>query len=116
MKYLVHPRAILTLKISGQTVKNSVVHAISGFFFLYVFLVLLVTLIVSVAEHDVLTCLTTALATIGNIGPGLGSIGPAENYAFYPGWIKWVLSFAMLVGRLELYTVLVLLTPAFWRR
>ena len=116
MKYLVHPRAFFTLKISGQTVKNPVVHAISGFFFLYVFLILLVTLTVSVAEHDVLTSLTTALATVGNIGPGLGNIGPAENYAFYPPWIKWVLSFAMLVGRLELYTVLVLLTPSFWRR
>lgn len=116
MKHLIHPRAVLTLKLSGSTVRTGIIHAISGFFFLYVFLLLSVTLIVSVAEHDILTSLTTALATVGNIGPGLGSIGPAENYAFYPDWIKWVLSFAMLVGRLELYTVLVLLTPAFWRK
>ncbi len=116
MKQLVHPRAVLTLKISGRTVKNSIVFAISGFFFLYVFLVLIVTLVVASAEHDILTSVTTALATVGNIGPGLGLVGPAENYGFYPAWIKWVLSFAMMIGRLEIYTVMVLFTPAFWRR
>ncbi|PJB83940.1 MAG: potassium transporter [Acidobacteria bacterium CG_4_9_14_3_um_filter_49_7] len=116
MKQLVHPRAVLTLKISGRSVKNSIIFAISGFFFLYVFLVLIVTLIVASAEYDILTSLTTALATIGNIGPGLGLVGPAENYGFYPAWIKWVLSFAMMIGRLEIYTVMVLFTPAFWRR
>ncbi len=116
MKQLVHPRAVLTLKLSGRSVKNSIVFAISGFFFLYVFLVLIVTLLVASAEHDILTSLTTALATVGNIGPGLGLVGPAENYGFYPDWIKWVLSFAMMIGRLEIYTVMVLFTPVFWRR
>ncbi len=116
MKQLIHPRAVLTLKLSGRSVKNSIVFAISGFFFLYVFLVLIVTLIVASAEHDILTSLTTALATVGNIGPGLGLVGPAENYGFYPAWVKWVLSFAMMIGRLEIYTVMVLFTRAFWRR
>ncbi|NOY23015.1 MAG: TrkH family potassium uptake protein [Acidobacteria bacterium] len=116
MKQLVHPRAVLTLKLSGRSVKNSIVFAISGFFFLYVFLVLIVTLLVASAEHDILTSLTTALATVGNIGPGLGLVGPAENYGFYPDWIKWVLSFAMMIGRLEIYTVMVLFTPVFWKR
>lgn len=116
MKQLIHPRAVLTLKLNGRPVKNSIVFAISGFFFLYIFLVLIVTLVVASAEHDILTSLTTALATVGNIGPGLGSIGPAENYGFYPAWIKWVLSIAMMIGRLEIYTVMVLFTRAFWKR
>jgi trk system potassium uptake protein TrkH len=79
-------------------------------------MVLGVTLVVSTAEHDILTSFTTALATVGNIGPGLGDIGPAENYSFYTDYIKWFLCFAMLVGRLEIYTILVLFTPTFWRK
>jgi trk system potassium uptake protein TrkH len=116
MKYLTHPRGIFTLKISGQPVKKDIVYAISGFFFLYIALILFVTFIVATAEHDILTSVTTALATVGNIGPGLGNVGPSENYAFYPDYIKWVLSFAMLAGRLEIYTFLVIFTPHFWKR
>ena len=59
---------------------------------------------------------STALSTVGNIGPGFGAIGPAENYAHYPVGVKLFLSLAMLTGRLELYSVVVLLTPAFWRK
>ncbi len=116
MKFLIHPRGIFVLKISGNPVKKNVAYAISGFFFLYVLMLLFTTLVVSAAETDPLTAFTTALATVGNIGPGFGLIGPAENYAFYPPAIKWFLSFAMLVGRLELYTVLVLFTPGFYRK
>ena len=60
--------------------------------------------------------LSTALVTLGNIGPGFGLIGPTENYQFFQDYIKWFLSFAMMAGRLEIYTVLVMLLPAFWRR
>ena len=76
----------------------------------------MVTFIVSLAGADLLTSLATALATLGNIGPGFGLVGPTDNYAHFPDAIKWVLSFAMLAGRLELYTVFVLFTPMFWRR
>ncbi len=116
MKYLIHPRGIFTLKISGNSVRKNIVYAISGFFFLYMFMLLFITAIVATASNDILTAFTTALATIGNIGPGFGKIGPAESYAFYPSYIKWILSFAMLVGRLELYTVLIIFTPRFWGR
>ena len=67
------------------------------------------------AGNDILTAFSTALVTLGNIGPGFGKIGPTENYAFFPGYVKWVLSFAMMTGRLEIYTVLVLFTRAFWK-
>ncbi len=116
MKYLLHPRGVFTLRISGHPVKKDVVYAISGFFFLYIFMLLITTLIVATSEEDILTCFTTALATVGNIGPGFGKIGPADNYAFYPAYIKGYLSFAMLVGRLEIYTVLVIFTKRFWSR
>ena len=115
MKYLLHPRGIFTLRLSGYPVKKDIVYSISGFFFLYIFMLLIMTLIVSTSGQDILTSFTSSLATVGNIGPGFGRIGPAENYAFYPDYVKWALSFAMLVGRLELYTVLILFTPRFWK-
>ncbi len=116
MRLLLHPRGVFTLKLSGTMVKKDIVYGVSGFFFLYVAMCLVITFIVASAGHDISTSFSTALATVGNIGPGFGKIGPMENYAFFEDYIKWVLSFAMLAGRLELYTVLVIFLPRFWRR
>lgn len=115
MKYLLHPRAVFRIRISGEPVGKHIVYAISGFVFLYMFLLLLTTVLVAVAGNDILTSLTTALATLGNIGPGFGKIGPTLNYAFYPDALKIYLSIVMMLGRLEVYTVLILFTPQFWR-
>ena len=115
MKHLVHPRGIFTLRLGKFTVKKEIAYAVSGFFFLYIAMVMTVSFIVALSGHDILTSVTTALATVGNIGPGFGLIGPSENYAFFSAPVKWVLSFAMLAGRLELYTVLVLFTRTFWK-
>jgi trk system potassium uptake protein TrkH len=73
-------------------------------------------LIMSALGVDVLTAIASVAATIGNIGPGLGTVGPAENYAHIPIAGKWVLSLCMLLGRLEIYTVMILFLPAAWRR
>lgn len=116
MKHLLHPRGVFMLQISGNPVSHTIAYAVSGFFFLYVTIVLAVTFIVAISGYDILTAVTTALTTVGNIGPGFGLVGPTENYAFFSAPVKWVLSFAMLAGRLELYTVLVLFTPAFWKK
>ncbi len=117
MKQLLHPRGIFSLSIGGVTVKRNIAYAISGFFFLYIFMLMLTTLIVSTAEEsDIVTSFTTALATVGNIGPGFGNVGPSDNFAFYSSGVKWFLSFAMMAGRLEIYTVLIIFTPAFWKK
>jgi len=116
MKYLIHPKAIFPLRISGQVVPKNIVYAISGFFFLYIAILLIVTFIVCLSGVDLLSSLAAALATVGNIGPGFGLVGPTKNYAHFADPVKWLLSFAMLAGRLELYTVLVLFTPMFWKR
>jgi trk system potassium uptake protein TrkH len=116
MKYLVHPRGVFILKLSGHPVKKDIVYAVSGFFFLYILLSLVVTMIVAASGVDVFTSFTTALATVGNIGPGFGLVGPTDNYAFFEPHVKWVLSAAMIIGRLEIYTILVLFTPAFWKK
>jgi trk system potassium uptake protein TrkH len=116
MKSLIYPRGIFQIKMSGRTVTKEIVYAISGFVFLYLFLILITTLVVATGGNDILTSIATALVTLGNIGPGFGRISPAGNYAFYPDYIKWYLSFIMMAGRLEIYTVLVLLTPKFWKK
>ena len=113
---LIHPQGIFTLRIGDRRVKKDILYPVAMFFFLYIGMVLLTTLVVASFSPDLTTAFTTGLATVGNVGPGFGAIGPAQNYAFYPDAIKWWLSFAMLTGRLEIYSVLLLLTPAFWRR
>jgi len=83
--------------------------------FLYFAFMIVTFVIVGLGGYDVTTSVTATLANLGNIGPGLALDGPSANYAFFPWWIKLWLSFAMLVGRLEVYTVLVLFTRRFWR-
>jgi len=116
MKLLIRPRGIFSIRIDGKVVRKQLVYAVSGFVLLYIFLLLLTTTVVASGEYDIVTSLSTALVTLGNIGPGFGLIGPTENYQFFQDYIKWFLSFAMMAGRLEIYTVLVMLLPAFWRR
>ena len=115
MKQMVYPSGVFRLRMNGIVLKKEIVYPIAGFFFLYLFLLLIVTLSVASGGYGILTSFSTALATLGNIGPGFGKIGPALNYSFYPVYIKWILSAAMMLGRLEIYTVLILITPKFWR-
>lgn len=115
MKYLAHPHGVFQINLGKDTIKKDMLYTISGFFFLYLFMLIITTFVVASGNNDILTSLASALVTVGNIGPGFGKIGPTLNYSFYPDYIKWFLSFAMMVGRLEVYTVLVLFTPKFWR-
>lgn len=114
-RHLIHPQGIFTLRIADRPVKKDILYPVAVFFFLYIGMVLVTTLVVAGFSPDLITAFTTGLATVGNVGPGFGGIGPTQNYAFYPDAVKWWLSFAMLTGRLEIYSVLLLLTPAFWR-
>ena len=90
--------------------------AIGAFFALYAGVVALGTLGVCAFGVDTLTALSGTICTLGNVGPGLGQVGPAENFSGIPGGAKWIFSAAMLMGRLELFTVAVLLHPACWRK
>ena len=116
MKLLLHPRGVFILKIGDNVVRKNIIYAISGFFFLYMATAGLLTFIVAASGEDILTSLSAALATLGCVGPAFGSIGPSGNYAFLADYVKWVLSFAMIIGRLEFYTVIVLFTSSFWKR
>ena len=116
MKNLLHPQAIFSHKLGGAIEERRILFATAGFLMLYLALLLLTTLIVSSAGQSLITSFSTALATLGNIGPGFGLIGPTGNYSQFPDALKWYLGLTMLLGRLEIYTVLVLFIPRFWRR
>ena len=116
MRRLLHPRGVFTLKVNRETVRPDLQADTGGFFFLCIAILLAVTLAIAAAGYDLLTAFSSALTTLGNVGPGFGRVGPVQNFGHYPEYVKWVLSLAMMAGRLEIYTVLVLLTPGFWRR
>jgi trk system potassium uptake protein TrkH len=116
MKIFMRPRGIFSIRLDGKVVRKKLVYAVSGFVLLYFFMLLFTTFVVSSGGYDILTSLTTSLATVGNIGPGFGMIGPSENYSNFQDYIKWFLCVAMLAGRLEIYTVLVLFLPVFWKK
>lgn len=115
-RYLLHPRGVFTLRFNGQPIRKNVVYAITSFVVLYIMVALLGAVIGMVAGADLTTGLSSSLATLGNIGPGFGTVGPTGNYAGYPPVAKMFYSMLMLMGRLEIYTVLILLSPRFWRR
>ena len=116
LKYLVHPKAVMTIFIDGNVVKKDMIYSISAFVFLYAVSVLTTACLCALSGVGVLTSFTAALSTVGNIGPGFGRIGPVENYQFFKDWVKWVLSVGMIIGRLEIFTVMVIFTRAFWRK
>ncbi len=111
---LIHPHAVIPIKIGGRPVSNDVVSAVWSFFAFYVFAYIAMILMVLATGTDFLTAFSAVGASINNLGPGLGEV--SENYAGLSATAKWTLCLAMLLGRLEVFTVLVLLTPAFWRK
>ncbi|MCU0840178.1 MAG: TrkH family potassium uptake protein [Thiobacillaceae bacterium] len=116
MVRLLHPHAIVPLKVGHEVVPNNIVFAVLAFFFLYVSSVCSLSLVMLASGLDVITAFTAVVASINNTGPGLNQVGPATTYAVLNDFQIWVCIFAMLLGRLELFTLFVLLTPAFWRK
>ncbi|HUT70295.1 MAG TPA: TrkH family potassium uptake protein [Desulfatiglandales bacterium] len=113
---LVHPHAVKSIRLGGKPVPEEVLNSIGGFFILYMGLYVVAVLIMSFLGLDVMTSLGSVAATMGNVGPGFGLVGPVKNYFSVPDVGKWVLSFCMLLGRLEIYTVIIMLAPAYWRK
>ena len=111
---LIHPNAVITVKIGKKPVSNSIIDAVWGFFATYIAVFVIMMLLLMASGLDQITSFSAVAATINNLGPGLGEV--AENYAGINDFSKWVLSFSMLLGRLEIFTLLVLLMPAFWRK
>ena len=111
---LIHPNAQIVVKLGRQPVDDQVINAVWGFFAAYVALFVLMMLLLLLSGRDQVTAFSAVAATINNLGPGLGEV--SANYASIPAFDKYVLCFSMLLGRLEIFTLLVLFMPAFWRK
>jgi trk system potassium uptake protein TrkH len=116
MKRMIHPNAFVPVRLDHKIVSQNTINNLLVFITLYFLLICVSSLVVSIMGYDIITSFSTSAAMLGNIGPGLGSFGPFTNYAGVPMAGKWFFSFLMLIGRLELFSVLVLFTGGFYRR
>lgn len=116
LKRLVHPSAMIPVRYNGKAVPQEIIHKVMAFLIIYITIFAFGTMVMSFLGLDYETAIGSTVATLGNIGPGIGKVGPVGNYAEIPIFGKWFLSFLMLLGRLELFTVLIILTPSFWKR
>ncbi|MBN1849997.1 MAG: TrkH family potassium uptake protein [Deltaproteobacteria bacterium] len=113
---IIHPHAVTTVKMGRRVVPPEILGSIWGFFILYLILFVISSLIMASIGLDMISSFISVAACIFNVGPGLGIVGPMDNYQVIPFTGKWVLIFCMLLGRLEIYTVIVLLMPEYWRK
>ena len=116
LKKMLHPRGVFTLWFNNRALSPALQTNVLGFFLLYMVVYIAGILILTFGGRDIVTSVGATAATLGNIGPGIGLVGPSCNYAFLVDWEKWLLVLFMLIGRLEIFTVLVLFLPGAWRR
>ncbi len=116
LKRLIHPSAVIPVRLNSQAVSSQIVTNVLAFVSFYILTVMISTGVISAMGYDLESSLGAVAATLGNIGPGIGAVGPVENYAHIPVFGKWFLSFLMLTGRLELFTILILFAPSFWKK
>jgi trk system potassium uptake protein TrkH len=116
LKRQLHPSAIMPVRISGQAVEQSIVYNVLAFIMIYILVFLVGVTLLSTMNVDFDTAFGAVATSLGNVGPGIGDVGPLDNFSEMPTGGKWLLSALMLLGRLELFTVLMLLTPHFWRK
>jgi trk system potassium uptake protein TrkH len=115
LKRLIHPSAVLPVRHNGKTVPQEIITKVAAFVLLYLAIFGISSLMLSMMGLELTSAMGSVAACMGNIGPGLGSTGPVTNFSSVPDPGKWLLSFNMLLGRLEIYTVLMILSPTFWR-
>lgn len=113
---LLHPRAVIPVRYNTASVGQNIVYNILAFFFIYLFVFIVGSVVMCMFGHDLLTASGATIACLGNIGPGIGKVDPSHNFAFFSEGAQLFLSFLMLLGRLELFTVLMLFVPAFWKQ
>ena len=113
---LLHPRAVITARFNGEPIARSTMDSAGAFFVLYMLILSVSTLITASFGIEVLTAFTGVLTCLSNVGPGLNLLGPVENFAWLPSVVKWLFSFCMLAGRLELFAVFLLFIPGTYRK
>ncbi len=116
MLKMLHPHGVFSIRLNGGAGRKDIVFSVTSFLFIYVLLVLVTSLVGTCYGLDVLTAFTGAISMVGNVGPAFGNLGPSCNYGFLACGLKWWYMFAMVAGRLELYTMIIFLLPDFWRK
>ena len=112
---MLHTRALIPIRIGKKYIDDDIIRNTIGFFFFYVSAFAIAALLLSATGLDMVTALGAAASGMGNIGPGLGDFGPTDNYALLSSPGKWVMIFCMLLGRLEIFTILILCSRTFWK-
>jgi trk system potassium uptake protein TrkH len=115
LRRLIHPRAIIPVRFNGNTVPNEIISNVLAFFLFYIAIFVFGTIVMAVMGLDFLSAMGAVATSLGNVGPAIGSVGPSYNFAHIPELGKWFLSLLMLLGRLELFTVLIIFSPYFWK-
>lgn len=116
LKRSIHPQAIIPVKYNGKAVSQDIIFKVMAFFLIYLTIFFIGTFVMTLFGLDFKSAIGSTIATLGNIGPGIGKVGPVHNYAWIPDMGKWFLSLLMLLGRLELFTVLIIFTSSFWKK
>lgn len=117
IKYMLHPRAVVSVKMEGKSAESDVIRSAASFFIVYTMLFVVSFFALTVAEEcDLVTGFTAVTACINNIGPGLGDVGPSGNFSAFTGFTKLLLSFVMLAGRLEIFPMIMLFSPSTWKK
>ena len=111
-----HPNAVYNVRIGGQVAPQPILFAVLAFGFMYMVSIVSLTLVLSFTGLDIISAFTAIVASVNNTGPGLGVVGPSTTYEVLEDFQTWVCIFAMLLGRLEIFTLLVVMTPDFWRK
>lgn len=116
LKRQIHPSAVIPVRFNNRAVNRDITFNILAFIMIYISIFALGSIVMGMLGLDFMTSIGAVATCLGNIGPGIGSVGPVDNFAHLPDLSKWILSFLMLLGRLELFTVLILFTPYFWNK
>jgi trk system potassium uptake protein TrkH len=116
LKRLIHPNAVISVKFNKNAVSPEILNNVFAFISFYLVILAIGVIVISAMGYDLSSAFGAVAASLGNIGPGFGAFGPMENYNHLPAFGKWFLSFIMIIGRLELFTVIILLSPGFWRK
>ncbi len=116
LQRIIHPHAFIPVRLNGRSVSEEIITKVMAFFLIYLMIFGFGVLVMTATGLDFESSVGSVIASLGNIGPGIGAVGPVLNYSEINDFGKWFLSFLMLLGRLELFTVLILLSPAFWKK
>jgi trk system potassium uptake protein TrkH len=116
MQNIIYPHGVFNVHINKRLGRKDVVYSVAGFLFIYFFVIIVVTLITAASGIDLFSSFSATLSIVNNIGVGFGAIGPEHNYSVFADHIKWIFSFVMIAGRLEMWTAVILFTGVYWRK